>query len=53
VEAKTFQNGTISLDFGMVRNCKPYPKLAKAHTTIKDNALKDAALQLVMADIDS
>lgn len=37
----------------MVRNSKPYAKLAKGHSIIKDPALKDSPVQLIVADTDT
>jgi len=53
VEIKTSQTNTITLDFAMVRNQKPYAKLAKGHTIIKDSALKESLVQLIVNDTET
>lgn len=53
IEMKNNQTHSVTFDFAMVRNQKPYAKLAKGHTTIKDSALLEKPLQLIMSDTET
>ena len=47
------QTESIKLEFSIVRNSKPYPKLAKATCILKDFANKDIKIQLIMANYET
>jgi hypothetical protein len=53
VEIKSNWTNSLSLDFAMIRNIKPYAKLAKGHLTIKESTLLDKPLQLIMFDMET
>jgi len=53
VEIKPNVSNSLSLDFAMIRNIKPYAKLAKGHLTIKESALLEKPLQLIMFDMET